>query len=65
MSGLGMGKRTKFLVSYPKHLPEVRVSEAEGNVGDVEAFGGPLLGVVPYGPPATTSSCTHQLGINL
>lgn len=38
-----MGKRTKFLVSYPKHLPEVRVSEAEGNVGDVEAFGGPLL----------------------
>lgn len=39
----------KFPDSYPKHLPEVRVSEAEGDVGDVKSFWGSfgLRGVSP------------------
>ena len=34
------------LAAHPKHLSQVGVSEAEGDVGDVQAFGGSLgLGV--------------------
>lgn len=34
--------RKTFPASYPKHLPEVRVSESEGDVWDMEAFWGPF-----------------------
>lgn len=43
--------------AYPKHLPQVGVSEAEGDVGHVEAFGGPLgVRVIPNAPSTTDSS---------
>ena len=35
--------------AHPKHLPQVGVPEAEGDVGDVQPFGGPLGLGVPVG----------------
>lgn len=49
---------TTFPTSYPKHLSEVRVSEAEGDVWDMEAFGGPFgLCGVTCGASCSCTSC--------
>lgn len=41
-------------VSYPKHLPQIGVSEAEGDVGDVKALG---LGLARPPLLITPTSC--------
>lgn len=50
--------------AHPKHLPEVRVSEAEGDVRDVESFGGAfsLQSINPPRATAATRAVTHSLG---
>lgn len=44
------------LFTYPKHLPKVRVPEAEGDVGHMQAFGGPFIVCVDPSGASTTSS---------
>lgn len=44
------------LFTYPKHLPKVRVPEAEGDVGHMKAFGGPFIVRVDPSGASTTSS---------
>lgn len=48
-----------FQESHPKHLPEVRVPEAEGDVWNMEAFWSPFgLGGVSRGAAGCCGSCT-------
>lgn len=55
-------------VWYPEHLPQVRVSEAEGDVGDVEALGlglvRPSLLVAPTSCPSSRC-CGHAQGLRV
>lgn len=53
--------------AYPKHLPQVRVPETEGDVGHMEAFGGPLVvWIDPRGPSTASSPWANSwLTINL
>jgi len=46
--------------AHPEHLPQVRVSEAEGDVGDVEAFGLGLTGALVVTP--TPRSAARRYG---
>lgn len=47
MKGFDGEKRRR---SYPKHLAQVWVSEAEGDVGDVETFWGHFAICRVFGP---------------
>lgn len=52
-------------VWYPEHLPQVRVSEAEGDVGDVEALG---LGLARPSLPSlliAPTSCPSAQGLRV
>lgn len=46
-------------VSYPKHLPQVRVTEAEGDVGDVEPFGLGFARPLLITPTSCPAPCRH------
>lgn len=54
------------VLTYPKHLPKVRVPESKGDVGHMKAFGGPFIVCVDPSSASTTSSRNNPgLTVNL